>query len=96
MKPEHLKAVDVILERMIEQNQFTAGLVGTLRSKLAVARDAKSPTKRIKNFLQNGDDETRVKLSEKSSPERAVWNGMFEEHRVDIDGGMKQLNMVQR
>ena len=96
MAPEHLKTMDTIVEKMVKENWLNGWLIEIFRTKLALARDAKSPKNRIANFLQNGDDNTAKLLWVPFSSERLAWNMIFEDYRLVDNGNTKQLNMLIR
>lgn len=90
-----LKELDTILSKMIQENIITGGFADTLKTKLALARDANNPMNKIAYFLKNGDEQT-VDLLKSNTPEKIAWNKFFNNLRTIDHGITEQLNMIKR
>lgn len=80
LSSEDLKELDSILNKMIESKIVSGGFAETLKTKLALARNANSPANKIAYFLQNGDEKI-AELLRVTSQEKTAWNMLFENLR---------------
>lgn len=66
---------------MIESKIVSGGFADSLVSKMKLILDSNNPEKRIKFFIQNGDEKI-ADLLRTPSPERAAWNTRFEKMKL--------------
>lgn len=95
LAPEDLKELDSILNKMIESKIVSGGFADSLVSKMKLILDSNNPEKRIKFFIQNGDEKI-ADLLRTPSPERAAWNTRFEKMKLTDNWLVNQMNMIKR